>query len=137
MVAFNSDDTKNEDYSSSEEDEETAQEKRLRLAKKYIEDLKKEGMLCSKIVCVWFYFYKIRCRKFTLYMWYWTKKHIIYKCTNFIQLICLENLRGPRSTVFKACFISWILKEHFLFHTLIIHARLILEDSNWKYTNGL
>lgn len=77
MVAFNSDDTKNEDYSSSEEDEETAQEKRLRLAKKYIEDLKKEGMLCSKIVCVWFYFYKIRCRKFTLYMWYWTKKHII------------------------------------------------------------
>ena len=49
---------------------------------------------------------------------------------------CLENLRGPRSTVFKACFISWILKEHFLFHTFIIHARLILEDSNWKYTNG-
>ena len=45
MVAFNSDGTKNEDYSSSEEDEETAQEKRLRLAKKYIEDLKKEGKL--------------------------------------------------------------------------------------------
>ena len=63
MVVFNSDDTKNEDYSSSEEDEETAQEKRLRLAKKYIEDLKKEGMLCSKISCVWFYFYKIRCKK--------------------------------------------------------------------------
>ena len=83
MVAFNSDDTKNEDYSSSEEDEETAQEKRLRLAKKYIEDLKKEGMLCSKIVCVWFYFYKIRCRKFALYMWYWTKKHIIYKMYEF------------------------------------------------------